>query len=387
MPQGKKVVIIGPAYPLRGGLASYNERLAKAYNDQGHQVIVYTYSLQYPSVFFPGKTQLSDDPAPEGLDIRVRINSVNPFNWVRAGNEIRKQRPDLVIIRYWIPFMAPCLGTIARIIHRNGFTRIIAIADNIFPHEKRIMDKQLTRYFVRSVEGFVFMSQSVMADLGYFDARKPRQYCAHPLYDTYGEPVDKETARRELGLEINGLYLLFFGFIRDYKGLDILLSAMADDRLKQLKIRLIVAGEFYSDPAFYKKIIEDHHIGDRVLLFNDFISNREVYKFFCAADLVVQPYKSATQSGVTQIAYHFNKPMVLTDVGGLPELVPDGKAGYIVKPDPQSLAGAIERFYLLNKEAEFSRFVEEEKKKYSWDNMIVHIFAVEQEIQKRSSNP
>jgi glycosyltransferase involved in cell wall biosynthesis len=225
-----------------------------------------------------------------------------------------------------------------------------------------------------------------MKELDYFDTVKPRHYCPHPLYDLYGDPIPKGVARKELGLDPKGPYLLFFGFIRDYKGLDILLHAMADERLKKLKTGLIVAGEFYSDPSFYLKIIQDREIGERVHLFTEFIPNRDIYRYFCAADLVVQPYKSATQSGITQVAYHFNKPMVVTDVGGLSEMVPDGQAGFVVNPDPTCLADAIFRFYNEDKEQEFSRFVEMEKKKFSWDHMITHIFAVDKEIQGEKNN-
>ncbi|MBP6978522.1 MAG: glycosyltransferase [Bacteroidales bacterium] len=376
----KKIVIIGPAYPLRGGLATFNERLARELLNQGHEAILYTFSLQYPGFLFPGKTQLSGDPRPEGLDIRERINSIHPLNWLKVGREISRIRPTLVIIRYWMPFMGPCLGTIARIIRRNRISRIITLADNIIPHERRFFDRWLTTYYLKSSDGFLFMSRAVMNDLDHFPVKGPRKYCPHPLYDTYGDPIDKNTARKALSLDDNCLYLLFFGFIRDYKGLDILLHALAEERLKTLPIRLIIAGEYYTDRKPYEQLIDQLQIRDKVIAFNDFIPNAEVAKFFCAADLIVQPYKSATQSGVTQIAYHFNKPMVITNVGGLAEMVPDGRAGYVVNPDPRELAGAIADYVEHDRERDFSSWIEKEKKKYSWNNMIVHIFAVEEEI-------
>lgn len=387
IPGTKRIIIIGPAYPLRGGLATFNERLASALQAQGHQVIVYTFRLQYPRIFFPGKTQLSVDPPPENLEIRVRINSVNPLNWFCIGREISRLRADLVIIRFWLPFMGPCLGTLARMIRRNGASSIITLADNIIPHESRLFDNHLTSYYLKGSDGFVFMSRSVMNDLNRFDTIKPRTFCPHPVYDTYGPVMSKTEARKALGFEQKYHYLLFFGFIRDYKGLDLLLYAMGDKRLKSLPIRLIIAGEYYTDPQPYRQIIEQEQIADRVLNYNDFIPNLMVGRFFCAADLVVQPYKSATQSGVSQIAYHFEKPMIITDVGGLSEMVPHGRAGYVVEPIPERLADAIVDYFMNHEETDFVPFLREEKKKYTWDNMIVHIFAMEERVkeQKRLS--
>ncbi|HTX88200.1 MAG TPA: glycosyltransferase, partial [Bacteroidales bacterium] len=242
-----KVIILGPAHPLRGGLATYNERLAREYLLQGHQVTVYTFSLQYPSFLFPGKTQYSSEPAPEGIPIRVAVNSINPFNWLRIGKEIRKLSPDLVIVKFWLPFMAPCFGTICRIIRKNRHTKIVSIIDNIIPHEKRPGDRALAKYWVGSADGFIAMSQSVLEDLRTFDDKKPVLFCYHPLYDNFGKRVAKEEAIRHLGLDPDFSYLLFFGFIRDYKGLDLLLEAMADPGIRERKLKLLVAGEFYTD--------------------------------------------------------------------------------------------------------------------------------------------
>jgi D-inositol-3-phosphate glycosyltransferase len=366
----KKVVLIGSAHPLRGGLATFNERLIREYRLQGHDASIYTFSLQYPGFLFPGKTQYSTEPAPADIPIEVKVNSINPFNWIKVGREIRKMRPDLVIIKFWMPFMAPCLGKIARIIRKNGHTKVVSVIDNIIPHEKRPGDMMLAKYWVNSVDGFVAMSHSVMEELEQFDKKKPKVFCPHPLYDNFGEPVSKEVARQKLGLDQQSKVLLFFGFIRDYKGLDILLEAFADERFRKYEIKLVVAGEFYTDRRPYDEIISRNNLGDRVIMSNDFIPDSEVVNYFCAADLVVQPYKSATQSGVTQIAYHFNKPMIITDVGGLGEFVPDGKVGFVAKPDKQSIADAIIRFYDENREAEFSLQASREKMKYSWKKMV-----------------
>ncbi len=365
-----KVIILGTAWPYRGGLAAFNERLARQYQSEGHDVEIVTFTLQYPSFLFPGKTQYSDEPAPEGLKITRRLNAINPFNWIATGRYIKKQRPDLVICKFWLPFMAPALGTACRVARRKG-TRRISILDNLIPHEKRFGDKMFARYFVGSVDGMVAMSRSVLADADIFDPehRKPRAFCPHPLYDHYGDIVPPADARRAIGLPEDGRYVLFFGFIRDYKGLDLLLDAMADHRLEDMKVRLVVAGEFYGDPKPYHDRIANLDIGNRVALHTDFIPDHEVNRYFCAADIVAQPYKSATQSGVTQIAFHFEKPMLVTNVGGLPEIVPDGEVGFVVEPDAQQIADALVRYYTEGWQQRLTDGVRNEKKKYTWDNM------------------
>ncbi|MEA3477881.1 MAG: glycosyltransferase [Bacteroidota bacterium] len=371
MPDPRKVIILGSAYPLRGGgISTFNERLARAFQDSGDDVTIYNFSLQYPGFLFPGKTQYSDESPPDDLNIITRVNSVNPLNWVNVGKEIRKLKPDMLIIRYWIPFMAPCLGTIARYIRKNKHTRIIAITDNVIPHEKRIGDTMLTKYFVKRMHGFVTMSKSVLKDLELFDTEKPRAFCAHPLYDNFGDIIPKAEAKEMLQLDQDKRYILFFGFIRDYKGLDLLLKAFADERLRAFPLKLLVAGEFYTNPEPYHELIRSSGIENLVTMDNEFIPNAAVAKYFCASDLVVQPYKDATQSGVTQIAYHFDKPMVVSNVGALPEMVPDGKVGYVVAPEVKQIADAILTYFRDAKEGEFTENVRVEKKKYAWENMI-----------------
>ena len=373
MSENKHIVIIGPAYPLRGGLASYNERLAREFMKQGHRVSLFTFSLQYPGFLFPGTTQYSSDPAPKDLDIKVVINSVNPLNWLNIGNQLKEMRPDLVVVRYWLPFMGPCLGTILRRIKKNRHTRIICIADNIIPHESRPGDKAFTRYFIRPVDGFITMSDKVMNDLALFANEKSAKLVPHPLYDNFGDPVSKEAARKHLGLPAGEKILLFFGFIRHYKGLDILLEAMA--LLKDTGIKLLVAGEYYEDAAPYEEKINQLGLSETVIPHTHFIADSEVKYYLCAADGVVQPYRNATQSGVTPIAYHFEKPMVVTRVGGLPALVPEGKVGLIAEPDPSSLAEKIREYFNLG-EAHFLPALREEKKKYSWQVMADSILSL-----------
>ncbi|MGN6475716.1 MAG: glycosyltransferase [Flavipsychrobacter sp.] len=369
------ITIIGSAHPLRGGgIATFNERMAEVLQQQGHHVIIYSFSLQYPSFLFPGKSQFTDEPAPKGLDIRSAINSINPFNWISIGNRIKNERPDLVIIRYWLPFMGPCFGTILRRIKKNKHTKIVAITDNVIPHEARPGDMAFTKYFLKSPDGFLAMSRDVLKDLKNFTA-KPSVFSPHPVYDNYGDAVSKATARERLGLNLTDKYILFFGFIRKYKGLDILLEAMRDAHIRTAGIKLIVAGEFYDDRATYDQQIAEYGIADSVKLFTEFIPNEEIKYYFSATDLVVQPYRTATQSGITQVAYHFEKPMVVTNVGGLAEVVPDGRVGFVTQPDPTEIATAIVRFFeegIPN----LQENIQAEKQKYSWDTFLKNLLGV-----------
>ena len=370
-----KLVIIGPAHPLRGGLATFNQRLAKQFNDEGHSCSIYSFSLQYPSFLFPGKTQFTDEPAPENLVIHAVINSINPFNWIRIGNRLKKEKPDMIIVRFWLPFMGPALGTILRRVRKNKHTRIICIADNVIPHEKRFGDKPFTRYFLKSCDAFITMSEKVMSDLRQFQKEKPAKQVAHPLYDNFGDIIPKEAARKQLGLPENENIILFFGFIRRYKGLDMLLEAIAfikKNHPEALRFKLMVAGEFYEDEKSYQDQIDRLGIREHLILRTDFIPDSEVKYYCCAADAVIQPYRNATQSGVTPLAYHFEKPMVVTNVGGLPALVPDEKVGLVVEPNPEAIAAGILRFYQLGEDF-FIPHLRSEKQKYSWEKMCSEI--------------
>jgi len=371
-----KIVIIGTAYPFRGGLAAFNERLAKEFIKEGHSVRIETFTLQYPGFLFPGKTQYADWEKPAGLEITRSVNSVNPFNWLKVGRKLRKEKPDIVIFKYWLPFMATCFGTIARIAKKNRHTRIISIADNIVPHEKRFGDKSLTSYFMKAIDGMVPMSGSVKEDINMFRKNLPVKLCPHPVFDNFGEEIDQKVALKKLGLDTKFSYFLFFGFIRDYKGLDWLLQAFADKRLREFPVKLIVAGEFYSDASLYHELIEKLELPEHVILKTDFIPDEEVKTYFSAADMVVQPYKSATQSGVTQIGYQFNKPMLVTNVGGLPEIIADGKIGYVVQPNPGAITDALFDFLKNNRKKEFTENVRKEKQKFLWQSMVSAILEV-----------
>lgn len=370
------ITIIGSAHPLRGGgIATFNERMAEVLQEQGHKVVIYSFSLQYPSFLFPGKSQFTDEPAPKGLEIRSVINSINPLNWLSVGNRIKNEKPDLIIVRYWLPFMGPCFGTILRRVRKNKHTKIVAITDNVIPHEHRPGDMAFTKYFLKSADAFLAMSKDVLKDLKQF-TDKPSVFSPHPVYDNYGNAVSREEACKKLGLNPADKYILFFGFIRKYKGLDLLLDAMKDERIKQAGIKLIVAGEFYGDGDTYLQQIQQNGIGDSVKLFTEFIPNDEIKYYFSATDLVVQPYRTATQSGITQVAYHFEKPMVVTNVGGLAEVVPDGKVGFVTAPDPTEIANAIIRFFEPNSLPNLQQNIAAEKQKYSWDTLLTNLLGI-----------
>jgi D-inositol-3-phosphate glycosyltransferase len=375
-----KIIFTGPAHPYRGGPATFNDRLVQQFSSEGHDVEILTFSLQYPGFLFPGKTQYSDTPAPQGIRIERKLNSINPFSWISVGRRIKKAQPDILLLRYWLPFFGPSLGTVARIAKSNKHTVIICIFDNVVPHEKRPGDKILTKYFTSGIDGAIVMSNSVRDDLKAFRENIPVKYSPHPLFDNYGRSVSRDEAMATLKLDSDTSYMLFFGFIRAYKGLDMLIEAFADKRLRNSKLKLLVAGEFYEDDTPYRDLIKKYNLQNDIIICDRFIKDDEVSLFFSAADLVVQPYRSATQSGVTQIAFHFEKPMLVTEVGGLREIVPHGKCGYVVKPDPTEIADAILDFFTNNRKAAYTEGVKQEKEKFSWDKMTKAIFEVYRNI-------
>ncbi|MEQ8703570.1 MAG: glycosyltransferase [Phaeodactylibacter sp.] len=372
----KQVVFLSPAHPLRGGIASSTERLAQEMLQHGYEVRILSFSLQYPGFLFPGKTQYTDDPPPAGLHIEPVINSINPLNWIKVGRKLKALAPDLIIVRYWLPFMGPALGTILRIGGGAAGTKVVAITDNVVPHEHRPGDKAFTRYFLNAVDACVVMSRAVKADIRTFAKDMPVAYIPHPIYDNYGPTVEREAALAQLGLPKDQRYLLFFGFIRGYKGLDLLLQAMALPEVRTLGVKLIVAGEFYDDPAPYQQLIAGQGLEEQIVLRNAYIPNSEVGAYFGAADLVVQPYKTATQSGISQLAFHFGKPMVVTRVGGLPEIVQHGKEGYVVDVSPEAIAAAIADFYHNQQQESMETAVRAGRSRFSWENMVRGIEAL-----------
>lgn len=380
-----KILLLSPAHPLRGGIAASSERLAQELQTAGHEVVIYSFSLQYPAFLFPGKSQFTDDPPPPGLVIKTWLNSVNPFNWLVVGREIARERPERIIVRFWLPFMGPCLGTVLRVARwfTGKKTRVTALVDNIIPHEKRPGDRLFARYFVRACNDFVVMSRAVGEEIRQFlpgGSTPPTsplpfgggagggvvRFAPHPIYDTYGEPVEKAAARRELGVPEDVPLVLFFGFIRTYKGLDLLLEALAETP----GVHALVAGECYEDWQPYQVILEKNNLSERVHLHTDFIPAERVRLYFSAADLVVQPYRSATQSGISQIAYHFEKPMVVTHVGGLPEIVTDGVSGYVVAPEAGAIATAVRDFFEHHRAEAMIAGVQAEKARFSWGHLV-----------------
>ncbi|MCX7764257.1 MAG: glycosyltransferase [Bacteroidia bacterium] len=377
-----RIAIIGSAYPFRGGLAAYNERLAVGLQRLGHEVRLYTFTVQYPEWLFPGKTQFRENPPPPQIDIRRRIHSLGPISWWKTGREIRAWRPDLAIAKFWLPVMGMSLGSVLRLL--GSETVRLTILDNVIPHEGRLGDQLFTKYFIGSVDGAVAMSRSV-AESWQELTRKPVETLFHPVYDHYGEPVSKEEACRVLGLDPAYRYLLFFGLIRAYKGLDLLLEAWRKPSLQKFaEVKLLIAGELYEPYEKYRPLLEAPEVRERVVFHEGFVPDEEVRYYFSVAEAVVQPYRSATQSGVTQIAYHFEKPMIVTNVGGLPEVVFDGEVGYVCEPKAEALAEAIET--LLTQPLEkFIQNVRRYRVQFSWETFVKRLLAFSEGLRRGST--
>lgn len=364
-----KIFIIGPAYPLRGGPAQFNENLCAELNKAGHDAQIISYSLQYPNFLFPGSSQFeTSGKAPEGIKIHTLINTVNPFNWFKVARFIKKEKPDFILFRYWLPFFGPSLGTIGRLVKKK--TKVLALTDNIIPHEKRFGDSMFTKYFVKSCHGFIAMSKTVLNDISKFSDNQNKAYSPHPMYETYGKPVSMEEARAKLNLNKEDKIVLFFGLIRHYKGLDILMEAMSDLEIKKQNIKLLIAGEFYEDKQPYLDLIEKNDLKNSVILHDKFIANEDVKYYFCASNLVAQTYRNATNSGVTMVGYYYEKPMLVTNVGGLAEIVPDGKCGYVVSNSVPEISQKLGSYFTKHLENQFTQNVREEKKKYEWSAFI-----------------
>ena len=373
-----RIVIVGPGYPIRGGLSVINEAMCRAFNNEGHEASIVTYKMQYPSFLFPGKTQLADGPPPEGLDIHVLMNSVNPVNWVGVAGKINKMKPDLVIFRQWIPFMGPSFGTISRFLDKK--IKIFTVVDNLYPHEKRPLDKFLTNYFLKTCDGFLTFSRTVKEQLEDVYT-KEIVFTPHPMDDNLGKPVPRAEACQYLNLKPENKYLLFFGLVRKYKGLDLLLQSIAHPEIRELGIQLLVVGEFYDNPDDYFEIIRENGLEDIVQVTNKFVPVEDIKYYFSVADLVTQTYNSATQSGITQIAYNFNCPMLVTNVGGLSEYVPNGKVGYVVEKNTDEISAAIVDYFKNNRKEGFVSNVKEEKKKYGWDIFVKRVLEMYEKLK------
>ena len=364
-----KIFIIGPAFPLRGGPAQFNENLCLELNKEGHDAQIISYKLQYPNFLFPGSSQFEKSgSAPLGIKIHTILNTINPFNWLMVARFIRKQKPDFILFRYWLPFFGPCLGTIGKLV--KSHTKVLALTDNIIPHEKRIGDHIFTKYFVKNCDGFIAMSKVVLNDLSIFTQNLNKAYSPHPMYENYGDLISIDLARKKLNLNPHDKIILFFGLIRHYKGLDILLEALAAPEIKNQGIKLLIAGEFYDDKNFYLQLIKKLNLQDCVIVHDKFIPNDEVRDYFCASNLVAQTYRNATNSGVTMVGYFYEKPMLVTNVGGLSEIVPNEVCGYVVENNCALISEKVVDFFANNRENEFVKNVKIEKKKYEWTEFI-----------------
>ena len=364
-----KIFIIGPAFPLRGGPAQFNENLCLELNKEGHDAQIISYKLQYPNFLFPGSSQFEKSgSAPLGIKIHTILNTINPFNWLMVARFIRKQKPDFILFRYWLPFFGPCLGTIGKLV--KSHTKVLALTDNIIPHEKRIGDHVFTKYFVKNCDGFIAMSKVVLNDLSIFTQNLNKAYSPHPMYENYGDPISIDLARKKLNLNPHDKIILFFGLIRHYKGLDILLEALAAPEIKNQGVKLLIAGEFYDGKNFYLQLIKKLNLQDCVIVHDKFIPNDEVRDYFCAANLVAQTYRNATNSGVTMVGYFYEKPMLVTNVGGLSEIVPNEVCGYVVENNCALISEKVVDFFANNRENEFVKNVKIEKKKYEWTEFI-----------------
>lgn len=365
----KHIALVGPLYPYRGGIAHFLGEMHQGLAARGHQVTAVTFTRQFPALLFPGQTQFETTPVSHTLPIERLIDTINPVSWLKTARLIKRQNPDAVIFHYWMPFFAPAFGTIARRLKGQGI-RIIAVVHNAIPHERRPGDYVLGRYFLNACDQLMVMSDAVEKDLGVLDVSVPRTRFEHPIYDVFGETLSMPEARLKLGLNPKAPTALFFGFIRRYKGLMNLLACLPQVVRALPGLQLIVAGECYEDDAAYRDFAAENGLEDVVHWHLKYIPSDEVNTYFSAADVVVQPYISATQSGVAQIAYHFDRPLIVTDVGGLAEFVPDGKAGLVVPPDDnEALGHALIRFFEDDLGPHLQAGVREEKKKYSWDRL------------------
>ena len=370
-----KRIIIGPTYPLRGGISESNHALQCAFEEKGGITKIVSYSLQYPNFLFPGKNQNMDDIKKSSDNTFQLINTLNPISWIQTIRWIIKEEPDYVIVRYWHPYFAICLSFIINILKKKSFF-IIGWVDNVNPHESIPFQHFLTACFLKSCNAFVVMSNSVKNDLIKLHSviESKIHFHPHPIYNVFGKTINKSIAKSNIGItefkDVNhDRYILFFGLIRKYKGLNLLLDVMASKKIKAMNLKLIIAGEFYESREKYLNKINSLNLNDTIQLYDFYIKNEDVVNYFCAADIVVQPYLSATQSGVSMVAYNFNKPILLTNVGGLSEYVDHKKNGYLVSPNIEDIVVALEDFYSNNRESQFSNMIKNKKSYYTWTNL------------------
>lgn len=365
-----RLSIVGPVHPFRGGIAHFTDTLVDGLRKRGHDIQVVTFSRQYPKLLFPGKTQFEPGQGRVASDARAVIDSVNPVSWIHAAKQIARHDPDAVLFQYWLPYFAPSYGTIAGRLKKRSIP-VFALVHNVIPHERGMGDVQLGRYFLQKCEGVLALSDNVADDLRSLNLDTSIRVAAHPVYQHFGAAVERSDARTRLGLSNDAEVLLFFGFVREYKGLRTLLEAMPEIVRRRPKAVLVVAGEFYDDEGPYRDLIDAHRLDGHVRLHPEYVPADRVADYFSAANIVVQPYDNATQSGVVQTAYNFERPVVVTDVGGLAEVVPDGTAGLVVPPkNPAALADAVVRYFEGGMETRLTEGVREVRERYSWDRLL-----------------
>ncbi len=368
-----KICLIGPAYPLRGGIAHYNTQLALEFATR-HEVSLISFSRQYPALLFPGRTQLDPESSPPGLTAEVLLDSLNPISWVRAGYRIAEHSPNLTVVHWWNPFFGPCIGTTVRLARRQSPTAVIVICHNIIPHEPFPGTSGLTRFALAPADTWLVHSEADRRGLESLGLQGRILVTPQPPGKGFGEPIDKERAKSRLGL--SGNTLLFFGLIRRYKGLPQLLEAMPLV-LQHLDCTLLIVGEFYEGKDHCVHLINALGLGSHVRVIDRFVPDHEVSLYFSAADLVVLPYESATQSAIVPIAYAFERPVVATRVGGLPEAVHDGETGLLVEPHSAAALGeAITRFYRDRLEEPFRQRIRQRRNDFSWKDLATTIEAV-----------
>ncbi|MDL2255805.1 glycosyltransferase [Parabacteroides sp. OttesenSCG-928-K15] len=359
-----KIAMLSTFYPFRGGIAQFNANLYEALREE-HEVIPFTFKRQYPDFLFPGKTQFVTD-ADNAIEIKSipLLDTANPFSYVSAAKRIERENPDILIMKYWMSYFSPSLGTVARRLKKKG-CKVITVLDNVIPHEQKFFDKPFTTWFLKQNSGFVAMSESVRNDLLTLRPDAPNILLPHPLYDHFGKKVEQSVARRQLALDPDKKTLLFFGLIRDYKGLDLLIDAF--DMLDGDDYQLLIAGESYGSFQKYTDQINKSRQPERIKVFNRYIDDNEVPLFFSAADVCILPYRNATQSGITSIAYHFETPLLATRTGGLSESIEKQGIGLMIpEVTAASVARTIQQFYTQNP-ADFTANFEREKKQLTWE--------------------
>lgn len=376
-----KALLLGPAYPIRGGIANFNESLAIAFIKNSIETEIISFKRQYSSSAFPSKNPRTKEKAPFLLNIKSLIRSFSPFSWIKTARFIAHESPDIIIVQYWTPAIGLALGSILRMHSKKHSPKIIAIVHNIKPTKPRLGDNALIQFFTNSCHGFVCLSKLVIDDLSEYTPNPNKIFVPHPVYDIFGDKISKEEARKYLGLADDEKILLFFGIIRKNKGLELLLQSLALEKLRKQKIKLLVAGEFQEGKSDILNLVNTLKLNDNIVIADKFIPLEVVKYYFCAADLVTQPYIEAMQSGITQIAYNFERPMLVTNVGGMSDIVFHNKTGYVTEVSSEAIANAIVDYYENNREGYMSDQVGLEQYRFSWHAMVDSILQLAENLK------